>query len=106
MRNAMIGEGDVGLVPGNYFSDFGHDVIFVDTDESRFSALQSGSVPIFGPELEALMQRTAGKLLFTAELGGPASEADGVFIAVGTPSRRGDGHADIYFMEQAPAVPL
>lgn len=103
MRIAMIGAGYVGLVSGSCFSDFGHDVVCVDIDEERISALQGGSVPIFEPGLDALIQRNvdAGRLRFTTELGGPASEADVIFIAVGTPSRRGDGHADISFVEQA-----
>lgn len=103
MRIAMVGSGYVGLVSGSCFSDFGHHVVCVDKDEDKIGALKSGKVPIFEPGLAALIARNveAGRLEFEADLGRPAAEADVIFIAVGTPSRRGDGHADISFVQQA-----
>src|SRR5688572_11113262 len=100
MRVAMIGAGYVGLVSGACFADFGHQVTCVDKDEGRISALKDCEMPIFEPglaELVAVNQR-AGRLSFTTELREPVGEADAVFIAVGTPSRRGDGHADLSYV--------
>jgi len=97
MRIAMIGTGYVGLVSGVCFSDFGHDVVCVDKDAAKIAALQAGHVPIYEPGLESLMARNvaAGRLGFTTDLGAALAGAEAVFIAVGTPTRRGDGHADL-----------
>src|SRR5665647_918793 len=96
MRIAMIGTGYVGLVSGACFADFGHQVTCVDKDADKIAALRRGEIPIFEPGLDALVAANvkAGRLDFTTDLTGPVAEADAVFIAVGTPSRRGDGHAD------------
>jgi UDPglucose 6-dehydrogenase len=103
MRIAMIGTGYVGLVSGACFSDFGHHVTCVDNDASKIDALKRGEIPIFEPGLDALVASNvgAGRLEFTTELAGPVAEADAVFIAVGTPSRRGDGHADLSYVYAA-----
>lgn len=97
MRIAMIGAGYVGLVSGACFSDFGHDVICVDKDAAKIARLVAGEVPIFEPGLEALIAKNtaAGRLSFTTDLARAVDGAEAVFIAVGTPSRRGDGHADL-----------
>src|ERR1700734_588570 len=103
MRIAMIGTGYVGLVFGACFSDFGHQVTCVDKDENKIAALRRGEIPIFEPGLDALVASNvkAGRLSFTTELATPVAEADAVFIAVGTPSRRGDGHADLTYVYAA-----
>ena len=104
MRIAMIGTGYVGLVSGVCFSDFGHDVICVDNNAGKIAQLEAGKVPIYEPGLERLMQKSvdAGRLTFTTDLATAVAGADAVFIAVGTPTRRGDGHADLtYVMEAA-----
>jgi UDPglucose 6-dehydrogenase len=100
MQIAMIGTGYVGLVSGACFSDFGHDVVCVDKDESKIDALHRGIMPIFEPGLDGLVERNVrgGRLSFTTELAAAVAEADAVFIAVGTPSRRGDGHADLSYV--------
>src|SRR5919206_2101410 len=100
MRIAMIGKGYVGLVSGACFSDFGHDVICVDKDERKIDALRQGVMPIFEPGLEDLVDRNVrgGRLAFTTDLGEGVDGAEAVFIAVGTPSRRGDGHADLSYV--------
>ena len=100
MKIAMIGTGYVGLVSGVCFSDFGHDVICVDKDPAKIAMLNAGKVPIYEPGLEDLMARNvlAGRLSFTGDLAMAVSEADAVFIAVGTPTRRGDGHADLTYV--------
>jgi UDPglucose 6-dehydrogenase len=92
----MIGSGYVGLVSGACFADFGHDVVCVDKHEAKIIALRRGEIPIFEPGLADLVTRNAaaGRLSFTTDLARPVGEADAVFIAVGTPSRRGDGFAD------------
>jgi UDPglucose 6-dehydrogenase len=97
MRIAMIGAGYVGLVSGACFSEFGVEVVCVDQDGGRIARLEQGEMPIFEPGLERLVManRAAGRLSFTTELGAAVGGADAVFIAVGTPSRRGDGHADL-----------
>src|SRR6195952_1967743 len=97
MRITMIGSGYVGLVSGACFSDFGHDVICVDKDAAKIAALEGGKMPIFEPGLDTLVATnvTAGRLTFTTDLKAAVAGADAVFIAVGTPSRRGDGHADL-----------
>src|SRR5579864_8317720 len=103
MHIAMIGTGYVGLVSGACFADFGHDVTCVDKDEGKIAALHRGEIPIFEPGLDALVATNAkaGRLKFTTDLNGPVAAADAVFIAVGTPSRRGDGHADLSYVYAA-----
>jgi len=100
MRVAMIGTGYVGLVSGTCFSDFGHHVTCVDTDAAKIARLKLGEVPIFEPGLEDLVRRNAasGRLDFSTDLNEAVRQADVVFIAVGTPSRRGDGHADLSYV--------
>ena len=97
MRIAMIGTGYVGLVSGACFSEFGVSVTCVDQDRAKILRLEEGKMPIFEPGLEQLVgaNRAAGRLAFTTDLNAAVSGADAVFIAVGTPSRRGDGHADL-----------
>jgi UDPglucose 6-dehydrogenase len=97
MRIAIIGTGYVGLVSGACFSDFGHDVICVDKDVGKIADLDRGVMPIFEPGLDGLVARNvaAGRLAFATELAPAVAEAEAIFIAVGTPSRRGDGHADL-----------
>src|SRR6476469_2279541 len=103
MRVAMIGTGYVGLVSGACFADFGHDVTCVDKDTGKIAALGRGEVPIYEPGLTAMVagNARAGRLKFTGDLAGAVKNADAVFIAVGTPSRRGDGHADLSFVYDA-----
>src|SRR5438034_729209 len=103
MRVAMIGTGYVGLVSGACFADFGHHVTCVDKDAGKIAALQRGEMPIYEPGLEDLVAANvkAGRLSFTTELKAPVAAADAVFIAVGTPSRRGDGHADLSYVYAA-----
>jgi UDPglucose 6-dehydrogenase len=103
MRIAMIGAGYVGLVSGTCFADFGHRVTCVDKDASKIAALQRGEIPIFEPGLEELVKSTvkAGRLNFTTDLADSVGDADAVFIAVGTASRRGDGHADLSYVYAA-----
>jgi UDPglucose 6-dehydrogenase len=103
MRIAMIGTGYVGLVSGACFADFGHQVTCVDTDGDKIAALRRGEIPIFEPGLDMLVASNvkARRLDFTTDLAGPVAEADAVFIAVGTPSRRGDGHADLTYVHTA-----
>ncbi len=105
MRIAMIGTGYVGLVSGACFSDFGHDVICVDRDAGKIERLTRGQVPIYEPGLEALIAKNcaAGRLSFTTDLVAAVAEAEAVFIAVGTPTRRGDGHADLTYVMAAAA---
>lgn len=100
MRVAMIGTGYVGLVSGACFSDFGHEVICVDKDESKIEALKRGEIPIYEPGLDVLVNGNmrVGRLSFTSDLTTAVPDADAVFIAVGTPSRRGDGHADLSYV--------
>ena len=103
MRIAMIGTGYVGLVSGACFADFGHQVTCVDKDADKIASLHRGEIPIFEPGLDALVASNvkAGRLDFTTELAAPVAAADAVFIAVGTPSRRGDGHADLTYVHTA-----
>ena len=105
MKIAMIGTGYVGLVSGACFSEFGVDVICVDKDEDKIDQLNSCICPIFEPGLENLVKNNfaAGRLSFTTDLARAVKSADAVFIAVGTPSRRGDGHADLSFVYGAAA---
>ena len=103
MRVAMIGTGYVGLVSGVCFSDFGHDVVCVDKLEEKIATLRSGRTPIYEPGLEAMMatNTAAGRLSFTTDLKAAVAGADAVFIAVGTPTRRGEGHADLTYVYAA-----
>ena len=96
----MIGSGYVGLVSGACFADFGHSVVCVDKDERKIDALLEGRIPIYEPGLEQLVAGNvkAGRLSFSTDLGRAVAEADAVFIAVGTPARRGDGHADMQYV--------
>ena len=103
MRLVMVGSGYVGLVSGVCFADFGHDVVCVDKDPAKIARLKAGEVPIFEPGLDVMMQANmkAGRLSFTTDLAEAAAGADGIFIAVGTPTRRGDGHADLTYVYEA-----
>ncbi|WP_375551191.1 UDP-glucose dehydrogenase family protein [Rhodophyticola porphyridii] len=103
MRIAMIGTGYVGLVSGVCFSDFGHDVVCVDKDPRKIEMLDAGKVPIYEPGLDALLAKNveAGRLTFTTDLARAVDGAEAVFIAVGTPTRRGDGHADLTYVMAA-----
>ena len=103
MKIAMIGTGYVGLVSGVCFSDFGHDVVCVDKDPKKIETLRAGGVPIYEPGLDLLMAKNveSGRLSFTTNLKEAVDGADAVFIAVGTPTRRGDGHADLTFVMKA-----
>jgi UDPglucose 6-dehydrogenase len=103
MRVAMIGTGYVGLVSGACFADFGHEVTCVDKDKDKIAALRRGEMPIYEPGLNDLVAANsrAGRLKFTTDLPEAVAGADAVFIAVGTPSRRGDGHADLSYVFQA-----
>jgi UDPglucose 6-dehydrogenase len=103
MRVAMIGSGYVGLVSGACFADFGHHVTCVDKDESKIAALKRGETPIYEPGLTELIASNVeqGRLSFTTDLKPAVGNADAVFIAVGTPSRRGDGHADLSYVYAA-----
>ena len=103
MKIAMIGTGYVGLVSGVCFSDFGHEVVCVDKDPEKIAKLDRGEVPIYEPGLDALMHKNveAGRLSFTLDLAAALEDAKAVFIAVGTPTRRGDGHADLTYVMSA-----
>jgi UDPglucose 6-dehydrogenase len=103
MRIAMIGTGYVGLVSGACFADFGHRVCCVDKDDSKIDALNAGRMPIWEPGLEALVKSNVERerLTFSKDLVASVEDAEAVFIAVGTPARRGDGHADLTFVFEA-----
>jgi UDPglucose 6-dehydrogenase len=103
MRIAMIGTGYVGLVSGACFADFGHHVTCVDKDGAKIDGLNAGLMPIWEPGLEALVKANAdhGRLIFTTDLADGVRDAEAVFIAVGTPARRGDGHADLTYVFDA-----
>jgi UDPglucose 6-dehydrogenase len=103
MRIVMIGTGYVGLVSGACFADFGHQVTCVDKDAGKIAALQSGKIPIYEPGLDQLVSNNvaAGRLDFSLDLKDAVAQAEAVFIAVGTPSRRGDGHADLSYVHAA-----
>ena len=103
MKIAMIGTGYVGLVSGVCFSDFGHEVVCVDKDPGKIEKLNRGEVPIYEPGLDVLMAKNveAGRLSFTLDLNEAIDGAEAVFIAVGTPTRRGDGHADLTYVMAA-----
>ncbi len=103
MKIAVIGTGYVGLVSGVCFSDFGHDVICVDKDPAKIEMLEAGEVPIYEPGLDQLMAKNVetGRLSFTGDLKAAMQDAQAIFIAVGTPTRRGDGHADLTYVMAA-----
>lgn len=103
MKIAMIGSGYVGLVSGACFADFGHDVVCVDKDPAKIESLLAGKMPIYEPGLEGLVASNvrAGRLSFSTDLPTSVADADAVFIAVGTPSRRGDGFADLSYVRDA-----
>src|ERR1700741_5310050 len=103
MRVTMIGTGYVGLVSGACFADFGHTVTCVDKDAGKIARLQKGEIPIFEPGLDELVKDNVeqGRLFFTTDPAQSIRDADAVFIAVGTPSRRGDGHADLSYVHAA-----
>src|SRR5258705_11388826 len=103
MRIAMIGTGYVGLVSGACIADFGHRVTCVDKDSAKIAALNAGESPIYEPGLQELVASNVqqGRLFFTTALNDALNAADAVFIAVGTPSRRGDGHADLSYVHDA-----
>src|SRR3954451_16202131 len=103
MHIVMVGTGYVGLVTGVCLSDFGHQVTCVDKDRGRIAALKEGKVPFFEPGLEQIVRNNTrhGRLKFSTELRESVPEADAIFIALGTPARNRDGHADISFVYQA-----
>ena len=103
MKIAMVGTGYVGLVSGACFADFGHHVTCVDRDSGKIAALQRGEIPIFEPGLGDLVATNvrSGRLRFSTSISEALGNADAVFIAVGTPSRRGDGHADLSYVYAA-----
>jgi len=103
MKIAILGTGYVGLVSGVCFSDFGHNVVCVDNNPEKIAMLERGEVPIYEPGLDAVMARNveAGRLSFTTDLARGLDGAQSVFIAVGTPTRRGDGHADLNYVIKA-----
>ncbi|GIK81139.1 MAG: UDP-glucose/GDP-mannose dehydrogenase family protein [Pseudorhodoplanes sp.] len=103
MRIAMIGSGYVGLVSGACFADFGHHVVCVDTDRNKIESLRRGEMPIYEPGLGELVTRNVAqeRLSFSTDLKSAVNGADAVFVAVGTPSRRGDGHADLTYVHAA-----
>ena len=100
MNITIIGTGYVGLVSGICFAEFGFNITCVDKEIKKIQKLQDGKVPIYEPGLEAILKRNidANRITFTTELESSVRNADIVFIAVGTPSRRGDGHADLSFV--------
>ena len=105
MDIAIIGTGYVGLVSGACFADFGHDVICIDKDPAKIEQLNAGKMPIYEPGLDELVSRNAraGRLAFTNGLADGIAGASAIFVAVGTPSRRGDGHADLSFVYEVAA---
>ncbi len=102
-RLVMVGSGYVGLVSGACLSDFGHTVVCVDKDAAKIALLEKGEMPIYEPGLAELVIKNVrgGRLSFSLDLAGAVAGADAVFIAVGTPSRRGDGHADLSYVYAA-----
>jgi UDPglucose 6-dehydrogenase len=103
MQIAIIGSGYVGLVSGACFADFGHDVVCVDKDSAKIAQLEAGVMPIYEPGLKDIVDKNVreGRLSFSTDLGKVAGEAQAIFIAVGTPSRRGDGYADLSYVYAA-----
>lgn len=106
MRVSIVGSGYVGLVSGACFADFGHDVVCIDKDEDKIARLMRGEIPIYEPGLDALVAENvkARRLTFTTDLAAGVKDAKAVFIAVGTPSRRGDGHADLTYVHAAALI--
>ena len=100
MKIAMVGSGYVGLVSGACLADFGHEVVCIDKDPAKIERLRAGEMPIYEPGLDELVRRNVqdGRLAFTTDLAEGMAGAQAIFIAVGTPSRRGDGHADLSFV--------
>ncbi len=100
MKIAMVGSGYVGLVSGACFADFGHEVVCIDKDPAKIDSLRAGIMPIYEPGLADLVENNskAGRLTFSTDLASGIADAEAIFIAVGTPSRRGDGHADLTFV--------
>lgn len=100
MKISVIGTGYVGLVSGTCFAEFGWDVVCIDKSEERIGALLKGQIPIYEPGLDEMVRRNAqaGRLVFSMDYAPHIEESDAVFIAVGTPSRRGDGHADLSYV--------
>src|SRR3569833_3274345 len=103
MRIAMIGAGYVGLVSGACFSDFGHQVVCVDNDTAKVDALNGGEIPIYEPGLDKLVEqnREQKRLSIVSDIAQTTKDTEDIFIAVGTPSRRGDGHADLSYVYAA-----
>jgi UDPglucose 6-dehydrogenase len=103
MKITMVGAGYVGLVSGACFSEFGVDVVCVDNDQDKIERLKRGEIPIYEPGLEDMVRANmeAGRLSFTEDIGASVADADAVFIAVGTPARRGNGHADLSYVYDA-----
>jgi UDPglucose 6-dehydrogenase len=103
MRIAVVGSGYVGLVSGACFADFGHDVVCVDKDSSKIAALERNEMPIYEPGLDQLVAANAasGRLTFSTDLPAAMRGVEAVFVAVGTPARRGDGHADLSYVHGA-----
>ncbi len=103
MHIAMVGSGYVGLVSGACLADFGHNVVCIDTDVQKVESLKAGKMPIFEPGLADLVANNVRqkRLSFSTDLASSVRKAEAVFIAVGTPSRRGDGHADLSYVYQA-----
>src|SRR6187401_2528433 len=103
MRIVMVGTGYVGLVSGACFAQFGHDVVCVDKDAGKIDRLRQGEIPIYEPGLDRMVADNlkAGRLAFTTNLSDAVGDADAAFIAVGTPTRRGDGHADLTYVYAA-----
>jgi UDPglucose 6-dehydrogenase len=103
MNITMIGAGYVGLVSGTCFAEFGHEVTCVDKDESKIQSLQQGIIPIYEPGLEALVKENTERkrLKFTTDIKAAINTAEVIYIAVGTPSRRGDGYADLSYVHEA-----
>ncbi len=103
MRIGMVGTGYVGLVSGTCFAEFGIDVICVDKDKNKITKLKQGGIPIYEPGLDDLVEKqiNSGRLSFTVNIADAVKGSDAVFIAVGTPARRDDGHADLSFVYQA-----
>ena len=103
MRIAMIGSGYVGLVSGVCFADFGHDVVCIDKDQAKIAQLEAGVMPIYEPGLKEIVDKNVreGRLSFTTDLASGVAGAKAIFIAVGTPSRRGDGYADLTYVYAA-----
>src|SRR5262245_34365191 len=103
MHIAIVGTGYVGLVSGACLADFGHIVTCVDKDQAKIDALRANQIPIYEPGLEPIVSNNQrqGRLRFSTDLPAAVKEADAVFIAVGTPSRRGDGHADLSYVVNA-----